>query len=249
MPRKQIFGSVLILIILSFICMFIYDQFKDVKETKQTTLIEEVSEENPKLTLYYTDKNGRNYYLYGLDKITVDYSDHALELNKALEARQFSIEEIITYIGRKHEENYWDGGSFKIHNDQISLLSCNTIDRNQDYYFGPSNMEYKEGFCQEDPYICSFIKTYFVLDISPSKDSNFVYLTLKEYRGEEVVTVKVDSSLVGEIEEDHYYQFQFHSLGDSDLEDIESIFKYHKLDSITETEQIEDNQVHENICQ
>ena len=40
MPKKQIFGSIIILIVLSLICMFIYDEFKDEKNYKEKTLKE-----------------------------------------------------------------------------------------------------------------------------------------------------------------------------------------------------------------
>ena len=39
MPKKQIFGSIIILIVLSLICMFIYDEFKDEKNNHQKKLI------------------------------------------------------------------------------------------------------------------------------------------------------------------------------------------------------------------
>ena len=62
--------------------MFIYNEFKDRKDDRQTKLINEVGKEQ--LSLFYTDKDNNNYYLYGLNKITVDYGDRTLELNKAL---------------------------------------------------------------------------------------------------------------------------------------------------------------------
>ena len=53
MPKKQIFGSIIILIVLSLICMFIYDEFKDEKNNHQKKLI--VEKGGSKLSLYYTD--------------------------------------------------------------------------------------------------------------------------------------------------------------------------------------------------
>lgn len=246
MPKKQIFGSIIILVILSFICMFIYNEFKDEQQERKTKLI--VEKGDNKLTLYYTDPDGRNYYLYGLDKIIVDYGDHDLELDKALEAKQFSMESVIELIGNKNQQSYWDGGSIKINNDDLSLLQCHTNNGNEDYYFGPSDMKKKEGFCKDEPYICSFIKTYLVLDVSDSNDEKHVYLTLKQFQGEEVVTVKVERSLIGEMIEDQSYEFQFTSVEITDEESIEDIFKNHELVSIIATDKVGLDQINESVC-
>lgn len=246
MPKKQIVGSIFILIILSFICMFIYDEFKDKKEERQTRLI--VEKKDSELTLYYTDFSKNNYYLYGLNKITVDYGDHSLELNKALEAKQITVNEIIELIGKENEADYPDGGSIKFHNKDISLLQCQTLEGNQDYYFGPSNMPYAEGFCKEVPYICSFVRTYLVLDISDSNNEEYIYLTLREFQGEEVATIRVEKKLIQDIQEDQYYEFQFGSLKVSDKTDIKSLFESHVLLSISHTEKTGLEQINENIC-
>lgn len=248
MPKRQIFGSLIILVVLSFICMMIYDEFKDVKNERETKLI--VEKGNSGLKLYYIDSTNRNYYLYGLDKITVDYGDRKLELNKALEARQITIAEIVSLIGNKNELPYWDGGSVKINNDNLALLQCHTPSGNLDYYFGPSDMEYKPGFCEDEPYICLFTKTYLVLDVSDSNDDNYIYLTLKMFQGEEVVTVKVKKNLIGNsILEDQYYEFQFASKGNSSNENIEAIFDSHELISITVTEKEGFEQINESVCE
>lgn len=246
MPKRQIIGSILILIILSFICMFIYDEFKDRKEERQTKLV--VEGKNSGLTLYYQDSNKKNYYLYDFSQVTVDYGDHSLDLNKALEAKQITVNEIISLIGTDNIIHYKDGGSTKIYNQNLSLLQCQTIDGNEDYYFGPSNMQYAEGFCREVPYICSFIRTYLVLDISDSNDKKYSYLTLKEFQSEEVTTIKVEKELVFDIEEDQYYEFQFGSLTENDKTDIKNLFDSHLLLSISHTEKEGLEQVNENVC-
>ena len=246
MTKRQIVGTIFILVVLSFICMFIYDEFKDEQKERKTQLI--VEKGDNKITLYYTDSKSRNYYLYGLDKITVDYGDHDLELNKALEAKQFNMKSVIELIGSKNQISYWDGGSIKINNQDISLLQCHTTEGNEDYYFGPSDMGKKEGFCKDEPYICSFTKTYLVLDVSDSNDDEYVYLTLKMFQGEEVVTVKVERKLIGEMIEDQYYEFQFTVSKIMDDESIEKIFDNHKLISITKTDRVGFDQINESVC-
>ena len=99
--------------------MFIYNEFKDSKDDRQTKLINEVGREQ--LSLFYTDKDNNNYYLYGLNKITVDYGDRTLELNKALEAKQISINDIYNIIGEDNKVIYKDGGSIKINNKYLAM--------------------------------------------------------------------------------------------------------------------------------
>ena len=109
-------------------------------------------------------------------------------------------------------------------------------------------MEYREGFCEDMPYTCSFTRTYLILDTSDSNDGNYIYLTLREFQDEEVVTVKVDRDLVSEIVEDTYYEFKFGSVGKSDNTDIKTIFESNLLLMITATEKTELEQINESVC-
>lgn len=245
LPRRQIVGSILILLILSFICMFIYNEFKDRKEERQTRLV--IEKDNSGLNFYYQDSSKGNYYLYNLNQVTVDYGNHSLELNKALEAKQITINQVISLIG-DNVVSYENGASTKIYNQDLSLLQCQTVNGSQDYYFGPSNMQYAEGFCKKSPYICSFVRTYLVLDISDSNNKEYSYLTLKEFQSEEVTTIKVEKKLVSDIEEDQYYEFRFGSLKESNRTDIKSLFESHLLLSISFTEKEGLEQVNEEVC-
>lgn len=247
MPKKQIFGSIIVLILLAFICMYIYDNYKVVNTTK--LIVEEKENCIGNLDLYYTDSKNNNYYLYCLDKITVDYGDRTLDLNKALERKQIGMDFVYDEVKKDGDViTYKDGGSLKYSNNIFSLLSCQTVDGNNDYYFGPSNMEYREGFCREVPYTCSFTRTYLVLDISDSNDENYVYLTLREFQEEEVVTVKVKRSLASVIIEDNNYEFKFASTGKSTNLDIKSLFESNTLLSINSTDKIGLDQINENVC-
>lgn len=249
MSKKQILGSVLILIVLCFVCKFIYDEFK-VEETEKKTklVVTETDKEKVRFDLYYTEKDV-NYYIYNLDKIVVDYGDRKLELDKALEARQITMDFVLNYVKEDGETNsYWDGGTIKYNNKDLAIIKCQTLDGNKDYYFGPSNMEYMEGFCVEEPYICSFEKTYLVLDISESNDEDYSYLTLREFQGEDVVTVKVKKEFTIDVVEENYYTFLFNNLGKSMKEDIKSIFDNHRLVSVMLTDEVGLNQINDNIC-
>ena len=247
MPKKQIFGSIIVLILLCFICMYIYDNFKVINTTKLIVNKKENCIGN--LDLYYTDSKGNNYYLYCLDSLIVDYGDRTLELNKALDRKQIGMDFVYEEVKKDGDViTYKDGGSLKYSNSNFSLLSCETLDGNNDYYFGPSDMEYREGFCKEFPYTCSFTRTYLVLDISDSNDYEFIYLTLREFQEEEVVTVKVKRELASFIIEDNNYEFKFVSTGKSSNVDIKSLFESNTLLSINPTDKIGLEQINENVC-
>jgi len=247
MPKKQIFGSIIILILLCFICMYIYDNFSVVNVTK--LVIDKSDNCIGNLDLYYTDSDGNDYYLYCLDSLVVDYGDRTLELNKALERKQIEMDFIFEEVKKEGSViTYKDGGSLKYSNNDFTLLSCQTVDGNNDYYFGPRDMEYREGFCREVPYTCSFTRTYLVLDMSDSNDYDYVYLTLREFQEEEVVTVKVKRSLASVIVEDNNYEFTFASTGKSSSIDIKTLFESNTLLSINSTDRIGFDQINEDIC-
>ena len=88
MPKKQIIGSIIIIIILSFICMYIYDNYKI--EAKTTLVVDSETDEKG-IKEYYSDKNA-NYYLYNIGGVEIDFTDRDLELNRALEAKQTTME-------------------------------------------------------------------------------------------------------------------------------------------------------------
>lgn len=243
MRKRQILLRTIILVILSLICMFIYNQFKN--DNKPIKLI--INDKNDctgVLNLYYAGQDDINYYLYCLDGITVDYGDRKLELNKALEAKQINMDYIISNIIKNTDSN---NEYTKYSNKKFSILSCN-VDGNKDYYFGPIDMEYNDGFCKQEPYICPFTRTYLVLDISESNKEEYRYLTLREFQGEEVTTVKVNKKLMTGIVEDKSYEFNFGYLGNSRETNIKSIFENNLLLSIIDTEKVGLEQVNDNLC-
>ena len=249
MSKKQLLYSAMILILLCFVCRFIYHNFKlDHESIKTEVLVGDQEGCSNGLTLYYTDRDQRNYYLYCIDQITVDYKDHTISLDRALDTKQMTMDKLLNEVlPVTFTESYDDGGSQKYFSGNLSVIACNTLDGNQDYYFGPKDMKYQEGFCKKEAYICSFTKTYQILDVSESKDGESLYLTLKQFQNEEVVTVKISKELAVDIEEESYYEFTFASLGRGE-ENIQSIFKDHRLLKIEKTELTGLEQINEDIC-
>lgn len=245
--KRKIIEGILAIILLSFACIYIYDKFKDMKDNNVIKIVSNTSNDCEKgLSKYYTDSDKNNYYLYCLDELDVDFGNRKLELNKALDLKQVDMEFVLDKV--KEVDTFKDGGSILYRNDDFSILQCNTIDGNHDYYFGPSDMKYEEGFCKNDAYLCSFTKTYLLLDISSSNDSNFVYLTLKEFQDEDVVTKKVNSSVLHNLEEDHYYEFKFGSFGNNVSNNISDVFDNNILLNVKQTNLVGDEQINEDVC-
>jgi len=220
--------------------MYIYDNFKVEKET---TLIVESGTNNNTIVSYLSTKN-IDYYLYNIDNIIVDYTDRTLELNRALELKQITMDMVLEYLEEKVNLN--DGNIILYQNDDFSLLKCTLENGKINYIFGSKSMIYKDSFCDDIPYLCSFIKTYYVLDISEGKDEN-AYLTLKSTASEEVATIQIAKETIATLEIANYYKFKFASANDSIDSDIKSIFDNNVILEISKVE-TEEEIVNENIC-
>ena len=229
MPKKQIFEGIVIIIILSFICMYIYDNYK--VEKKISIIINESEKCAKTLKKYYTDKYNNNYFLYCLDNIIIDYSDRTLEFDKALEAKQIKNDYLINNASKNNEKstdkyNYYES-------DNYSIIECKMKDNNN-YIIGNTSLNYSEGMCDENPYTYTFIKEYYVMDITTSK-TNDIYLTLKDEQLQEVSTIKLDSKYIATFKQGSYYNFKFASASD-DVDNIEKNFKENILLNIEKVE-------------
>ena len=240
MPKKQIIGNILMIIILCFVCMYIYDNYHVVKETK---LVVESGNNNETVINYLNTKNS-NYYLYNIDDIIVNYPDRTLELNRALDMKQISINNVLDYLEEKVNMN--DGKTVLYQNDDFSLLKCILDDGKTNYIFGNTSMIYKDSFCTEQPYLCSFTKTYHVLDISTNKD-NLVYLTLKNDYSEEVATIQIEKENIGSLVVGNYYSFKFASVNDVIESDIKSTFDNNRILEISIVNDL-NPAINDNIC-
>ncbi len=240
MPKKQIFGSVIVLVMLSLICMYIYDNYYVEKETR---LIVESGNNNKTIVNYLSTKKA-DYYLYNIDNIIVDDTNRKLELDKALELNQITMDEVLKYLEEKVNIN--NGNVILYQNDDFSLLKCSLPSGKVNYIFGNKSMVYTESFCVETPYFCTFTKTYHVLDISEKKDG-YVYLTLKNDVEEEVATIEILKDEIDNVEIGNYYSFNFASTNDQIDGDIKSIFDNNRILSIKLIE-VEEDKINENVC-
>lgn len=229
MPKKQMLGSIIIVIILAFICKYIYDNYR-VEPTTSLIIKEETNCKDNIKEYYVTDKI--TFYLDCIDDVVVDFTDRTLELNKAYEARQIDIDTIKKMLKKKYtlndkKVNYYE-------NENIGMLEC-IFDDKVNYIFG-KNIEYSEGVCNERPYLTKFTKDYLVLDVSKSKTKDFTYVTLKDDTLDEVTTISLDNKYI--LKEDTTYKFTFGRYNTNNENDIKSIFTNNILLS---TEEVKEN--------
>lgn len=254
MSKKQIFLSAIILVVLSFLCIFIYKNAKpeDLNKTRTKLYVTESKNCSEKVELYYTDSKGTKYYTHCLDSIVFDFGDRKLELKSALELKQITISDVLYELSE--QEIYKDGGSIlyrdnsKISDKGISILKCQTIEGNEDYYIGNKNMVKQDNFCLNADYSCNFIRTYQVLDVSLSSDELYLYFTLKQFQSDDITTVKISKELGGTVEEDLFYEFTFKSLNKKYKDNIKAIFDNNELTKIELTKKEGLDQIQESIC-
>ena len=233
MPKKQILGMGIIIVILSFICMYIYNNFK--VEVK-TNIVVSYSDKD-ELVDYYKDRDNNNYYLLGLDNIIIDFTDRKLDLNRALNTKQIDMDFILENVKKKYSLD--DNKVNFYQSDDFSLLECLKDDGTKNYIFGKDIMNYKEGLCSDSPYLCSFYKKYYILDITDSIDGKFRYLTLKDVSSGEVDTIKNDSKYLDDIFIGQYYIFEFASINNDIDTTIKDIFNNNSILNIKSYDGVE----------
>jgi len=229
MPKKQMLGSILIIVVLCFVCKYIYDNYK--VEPKTSLIIKEEAECKDSIKEYYTtDKI--TFYLDCIDDVVVDFTDRTLELNKAYEARQIDIDTIKKLLKKKYtlndkKVNYYE-------NESIGMIEC-VLDDKTNYIFG-KDIEYSEGLCNSRPYLTKFTKEYLVLDVSKSKTKDLTYVTLEDEELDEVTTISLDDKYL--LKEDTTYKFIFGKYNNKTENDIKSIFTNNVF---LDTEEVKEN--------
>lgn len=136
-------------------------------------------------------------------------------------------------------------GSIKLSGNDIKNGIYGNGNNKIDIDGGVGSINIKFDIPYETNYFTSFIRTYNILNITPSQEENSYYITLQQFQGEvDTVLVKnLDKKLtVGK-----NYEFKFEKGSSIRIDDnIDSIFKNTKISSINETnkeglEQIQDS--------
>lgn len=184
----------------------------------------------------YTEQ--KQYFTDCIEHIIVDDGSNKTELKDALEQGTVTIDEILNTLSKDHNGIYKDEGKGFV-NASLSVHVCENNNKTL-YYFTSEGVNYDENYCTNTVYksTCSFIRTYFVLNIANSNDEKYLYLTLRQFQMEPVVTVKVLRSLNPNIEVNKSYEFTFETTYHGDLDEIDDIFEHSTLTSITETNKV-----------
>lgn len=242
------------LLVIGFILGDISNDYyeKKVEDKTEDCNIKKDNTEKEKIIkqLYYTE-NGRNIYLYGIDRVT--YNKQSLTI-------QDNIFDIINKLENTYTllEEYDDGGSKLYQTDKqsekvdfkLNMLVCNTLDGNKDVYFGDTNMTYNNNFCKSSSNE-TFTKTYHVLKILESDTDEANYLVLRAFqRFDDVYIAKIGKYLLPEILENDPCEFTFRYT-DSLINErnIESIFENSELVKVEKTDKLGLEQRNDSIKQ
>lgn len=135
-------------------------------------------------------------------------------------------------------------GFSNIINQNITLINCHTSEGNRDIYIGSSDMKFEESFCKFNE-TQTITKTFEVLKVVDSNAESYLYLTIREYQGEVVETVKVLRKLCSDISEGNY-EFRF-ELSVPVEDSIKSLFENANLISIVKTDKTGMDQTQESF--
>lgn len=225
-----------ILLILSLIIIGLLIIYILFKPNLVNTLNVEIKESNScKEAQEYLKIDNYKVYTYCLDNIYIRKNNELTELKEYY----LNNSDIFTKLTKKDNNPivYKDGVSVKYIYDNLAILKCHTLEGNEDIYLGPKDMGYEEGFCSVDKAIVKQYQTYgfFILDIAPSNDEAYIYLTLRAFQGEEVATVRIDKSINPDLKEDTFYKFILLTTEYTKNDTIINLFNTSKIESIEES--------------
>lgn len=103
--------------------------------------------DNKGITLYLG--NDDNYYLYGIDSVSVKYEEEDKSL-KELISEGVSLEELTRGFKKK---DYEESNSTLYQGKDVNIIVChrnNGDNTSDDVYIGSTNMEYSNEFCGEE---------------------------------------------------------------------------------------------------
>lgn len=226
----------------------IYDNsYKEMK-----TVTKEISINSNNMPIYYYDNLIIDNSLSNTIKIEYNYPDiNDLNIEIELEdcgtgyclhsdVKRFKWnKQILNYLIDNLKDKKVYTYDFRItKNVYVNSADLNKIKGSKYYY------DHKE---DDDYNNYNFTKTYEVLNIVPSNSEEYLYLTLRQFQGEEVETVKVLKSLASTVEINKNYEFTFSARGIEPDEDIEDIFKKCNLLSIKSTDKVGLDQVQDSV--
>ena len=233
--RVIIVISLILVFVIGVIIVFFLSDEEPKQEPVENNDIKEVPKECTEDIKLYLELDNYNIYTKCLDNINITGND---------------IDSIVDELDYVTELN--DGGTTiyqgfsNIINKDITLIKCHTLAGNRDIYIGLDYMEYEEGFCQSNG-VQSFTRTFEVLNVVDSNDESYLCLTLREYQGEIVETVKVLIELCPDIAEGNNYEFTFESTIPVEDDSINTLFANTNLISIVQTDKTGMDQIQDSF--
>ena len=172
----------------------------------------------------YIKEEDYSIYIYCINNLFIKDNNQLIDFKEYYQNHPNIISKLI-----RHDLNpiiYKDGGSIKYIYQNLAIIKCNTLNGNKDIYLGNKDLTYQEDFCQENHSVTEHYATYkyLILNIAPSNEEKYLYLTLRASQGEEVDTVKVSQEVYADYQEDNYYNFTFLLNKDSKTDNINDLF-------------------------
>lgn len=202
---------------------------------------------NEDLTL---NMNDYKIWFYGIKTLQIgDAKNNYFDLKTVLKYNQVNMNDIIKYLDMQYKnENILmqvlrDGGTKIFKSKKYEVILCDTTEGNHDIYFGITNMEknLNNNYCGKlvnDT--CYYTRTYHIINIAETTDSNFVDVTLTTHNGNKKV-VRINNAF--DIKAGKNYEFVF-STYEKIEDDINNIFKKSTLVEVKETNHI----INQEIC-
>lgn len=101
---------------------------------------------------------------------------------------------------------------------------------------------------KSNSYDCTLIKTYNVDNINSSNDSNYLYITFKEYQVEGVYTIKLSKTISKDLEIGKNYEFTFNTYKEYISSTPTEIFEKSELINIESSDKVGIEQKNEFNC-
>ncbi len=192
----------------------------------------------------YYQKNNQKIYLYCLNKLSINNN---ISLNNYID--KMGIDTLIKKIPNIKKYILFDGGTEEYHNEEITIIKCNTLEGNHDIYIGPSDMNmlkaYNNGVCGKEKINGTFTRTYEVIDITKGEEEDSYYVTLAVYQGQkETVQINLKEKLKVNKNYEFTFQDSLYNINDDFITDI---FNSAKLINIKETDRVGMDQIQDPI--
>ena len=249
----KILFLIILVILMVIVVLIIYynNKYPKIDIYNMSVLNSDENKLNNELTLY---KGKYKVWFYGIESLQLGDSDNNyFDLKNALKYKQVAIDDVKNYLEVQYNNDNIKryvllDGEIKIYKTKkFEAIVCNTIDGNEDIYFGALDIAsgLKGEYCgKKISDICYFTRTYYVLNITDDDDYNFINVTLRGFQGETAM-VRIDRNDKIQVGKNYEFIFSTYEIFDNN---ISNIFENSKVFEINETSKVGLEQINEEIC-